>query len=166
MILKLNIDVDEEITVSNVRELIELKASGKLNEKSAYYDRAKNEWIIIDLSDFYKVVERLKQQPQLALNEQESNAVIWSKFILMLLLGGTFIFITMNFFSWLFFRYTSYVYAFPIILLFPGWAVPLGKALRENLLLVWLIVVVLISAVIVIFAHYGIGAGDLGPGPV
>jgi len=83
--------------------------------------------------------------------------------------GGAYVFVTLHLTNWVMFRSfvsPAWIYLILIVVLAPGWLVPLAKCESVWHFLLWMLAVVLVSFGINLAAHYGMGAGDLGPGPV
>lgn len=64
--------------------------------------------------------------------------------------------------------HVDWLWLWPIVILTPGWFTFIPPAGLKNLkkLLEWVIVTIIAAFFIAFCAHYGLGAGDLGPGPV
>jgi len=82
--------------------------------------------------------------------------------------GAIWLFAVLNITNWLIFGSSGidWIYIVPVVFLSPGWLVSLANRESVVSILLWMIASVLISFIVNFMAHYGLGAGDLGPGPV
>lgn len=104
------------------------------------------------------------------MHKRNNNSLVGKiQFSILFLLGGSYIFAILNLTYWLMFRYFIFciwIYLIPIIVLSPGWLIPLAKCQNIKSILLWMLGVIVISFFINFMGHYGLGGGDLGPGPV